>query len=302
VSDRRLLLVINPAAQGVTDTVRAAVVEILGEAFRLDPMETKSPGHATEIAGRAAGEGHDMVAVLGGDGVVNEVANGLAGSGVVMAPLPGGGANVFTRALGLPRDAAAAARRLVLSNGSPRSIPLGRADGRYFTCGCGMGFDADIVRHVERRPEVKRRAGEWLFVWEGLRLYFSRSGWSAPNIRASWDGGERSGLRLAVVQNLDPFTYLGRLALRLCPEARLEGGLDLFGLDTFRPSVVVPVLVSAFGRAHHTGHPHVTYVRDRQMFRIEADGPLPCQMDGEYLGERTELEVELVPDALLVLA
>ena len=105
-----------------------------------------------------------------------------------------------------------------------------------------------------------------------------------------------------MVQNLDPFTYLGRMALRLCPEARLEGGLDLFGLDTFRPSVVVPVLVSAFGRAHHTRNRHVTLVRDQQAFKIEADGPLPCQMDGEYLGERTELAVELVPDALLVIS
>src|SRR5947209_16916659 len=109
---RRLLLVTNPIAQRTTEARRKAIQDVLSRRFDLDPIETKGPGHATEIAGRASLEGFDVVAVLGGDGTVNEVANGLAGTSAAMAVLPGGGANILSRALGRSRDLLEAAEHV----------------------------------------------------------------------------------------------------------------------------------------------------------------------------------------------
>jgi diacylglycerol kinase family enzyme len=168
----------------------------------------------------------------------------------------------------------------------------------------GMGLDAAIVRDVERRQWVKRIIGDWFFVWTGLRLFLAgRYDRRRPHIRLSVGtepGQWRDGLYLAVVQNLSPFTYLGRRALRLCPEASLGAGLDCFAMDTMRSLAVLPILVSAFGSARHTSHPHVAYVQDQRTISLQSDVPLPIQADGEFLGERTEMVIESIPDALTV--
>ena len=188
---RRLLLVTNPVAQRITERRRQAVQDLLGRAYDLDPIETKGPGHATEIAGRASLEGFDVVAVLGGDGTVNEVANGLAGTSAAMAVLPGGGANILSRALGLSRDLLEAAEHVAERDPdqAPRRVALGRADGRLFVSNCGVGLDAEIVRHVERRPDRKRRLGAWYFVWKGVGVFFRGYERRIPHIRLRWGDG-----------------------------------------------------------------------------------------------------------------
>jgi diacylglycerol kinase family enzyme len=303
----RLLLITNPVAQRTTQGRRRAVQEVLGRGFDVHHLETKGPGHATEIAGRASFEGFDVVAVLGGDGTVNEIANGLAGTPATMAVLPGGGANIFSRALGLPRKLLAAAERIVkLGPGaSPRQVALGRADGRLFVSNCGVGLDAEIVRRVERRPARKRTAGAWYFVWKGVGVFLGGYDRQTPHIRLRWGNGAGEvlgGLHLAIVQNLDPYTFLGRRALRLCPQADVDGRLDCMAMDTLAARTVVPVLLSAFGRATHPANPHVVMLTDRPAIRIECDRPLPFQMDGEFIGERTEVAAESGAARLSVLA
>jgi diacylglycerol kinase family enzyme len=258
----------------------------------------------------------DVVAVLGGDGTVNEAVNGLIGRQVPLAIVPGGGADVFARSLGIPKDAAAAAALVTARSGSddpPRRVPLGRvvspslSEGqlaRYFVANCGMGFDAAIVRSVESRPRLKRRLGDWYFVAAGLRLFFG-GGFDrrTPHVELTWGSRpdeRKDGLFLAIVQNTTPFTFLGRRAIRLCPEARLDAGLDCFAVDTMRASVILPIVVSAFGSGRRVSGRHVTYVRDRMELRIRSDEPLPAQMDGEYIGEHSDLRVASVPDALSV--
>ena len=101
---RHLLLITNPAAQGVTDGRRHRVAGRLEAAFRLEQVETKGPGHATEIVRSFLPSGLDVVVVCGGDGTISEVACGLAGSGVPLAILPGGTSNVLARELAIPLD------------------------------------------------------------------------------------------------------------------------------------------------------------------------------------------------------
>jgi diacylglycerol kinase family enzyme len=168
-----------------------------------------------------------------------------------------------------------------------------------------MGFDAAIVRSVESKPSVKRRIGDWYFVWVGLKLFFARGfDRHKPHVSLEWGGQleeRRDGLFLAIVQNTTPYTFLGRHALRLCPDARLDGRLDCFAVGTMRTGTVLPLVLSAFGSGRRVNDRHVTYIRDRDQFRIRSDVPLPAQVDGEYIGEQTDLLVESVPDALSVI-
>src|SRR5207253_864929 len=167
-------------------------------------------------------------------GTVNEVANGLAGSHVPMAVLPGGGANILARGLGMPNDPVEATGVLLERlQHPPTRVPLGRIDDRWFVSNCGVGFDAAIVREVERRPGAKRRAGDWFFLWTGLRVFATGYDRRSPQVDLSW-GPElehhADGVFLAVVQNLSPYTFFGRRPMRLSPQADLQGGLDVLAM------------------------------------------------------------------------
>jgi diacylglycerol kinase family enzyme len=303
----RLLLVANANARRVSGYRRDVITHALASEFKLEVVETTRPGHATEVAREGALDGVEVIAALGGDGTVNEVVNGLAGTDSALAILPAGLANVFARSLGVPNDAIEATGLLlkcVAMGTAPRRVPLGRADGRFFTTNCGIGFDGAIVRRVEHRQRIKRQVGEWYFVWSAVRLFLRGYDRRAPRIRLAWGDRleeSRSGLYLAIVQNTSPYTYFGGRGMRLCPDAALDDGLDGFAIDTMRLRAVLPVVVSAFGSARHDGWRHVTSISRQRRMAIECDHPMPVQMDGEFVGERSRLLVESVPDALAVL-
>jgi diacylglycerol kinase family enzyme len=303
---RRLLLIANANAHTVTPYRREVISAALGGQFDLEQVETKSPDHAIEVARQAVEDGMDLVVALGGDGTVNEVANGLAGSNVPMAILPGGMANVFARSLGIPSDPVEATGLfLTRSDSLPRKVDLGRIGDRYFVANCGVGLDAAIVRAVESRQRAKRRGGDLFFVWTGLRVFFTRYGRRKPHIELSWGRGfeeRRERLYLTIVQNVSPYTFLGERAMRLCADADMDAGLDAFAVDTMRVRTILPTALRAFGRKPKVRGRHILYVRDQPSFRVRCDQPMPLQMDGEYIGEREEVLIESVPDALLVLA
>ena len=299
------LLIVNPAAHGVSPGEEDPIVGALSRGFVVEVAETKSPGHATELAAAAGADGLDPVIVLGGDGTVNEVANGLAGTATALAVLPGGEANILARSLGLGRDAVRAARALAGRAGAdPRSIPLGRINDRWFVANCGVGFDAAIVREVERNPRAKRRAGDFFFLWTGVRLFVAGYDRKRPQLDLAWgpDLEHRvDEVFLAIVQNLDPYTYFGRRPMRVCPDVRLDGGLDVLALDSFAARHVLPVAVSSFVRARHARRPHVSYASDQRRIQVRCRRSMPAQADGEYLGEITEAEIGSVPNALRIL-
>lgn len=303
---RRVVLIANANAHTVTPYSLGVITKALAAGSRLEVAETKRQGHAMFVAKGAAHEGVDLVVALGGDGTVNEVANGLAHSDTAMAVLPGGGANVFARSLGMPTEPIEATGHLLgRLDAEPARIPLGRIEDRYFVSNCGVGLDAAIVRAVESRQFAKRIAGDAFFVWSALRVFFLHYGRRRPRLRVSWGPGpqeRRDGLFLAIMQKADPYTYLGARPMRLCPDVRREGGLDLIALDRMRASTVLRVALSAFGSGGRRPSRHVLAVHDERRIRIECDGPMPVQADGEWLGERTWVEIEAVPDALSILA
>lgn len=301
----RALLIVNTKAATVSP-IKVSVIEraLVSECQKVDLALTKRPGHAVHLAKGAAHDGVDLVVCHGGDGTINEVANGLAGTGVPMGIIPGGGTNVLARSLGIPRDPIDATAYLLAGLRRPlRTVPLGRADGRYFTFACGMGFDGAIVREVERRQVRKRAVGQGYYVWSGLRLFFTAVDRRTPLVRVRWGPDleeHRDGLYLAICQKTSPFTYLGNRPMRMCPDARLELGLDCFGTDLFSTPFVLRLVGQMFGPARHTRNRHVLSLHDEPRIEITSQRPLPVQMDGEYLGDRERVMVDSVPEALTI--
>ena len=219
----RTTLIVNPYASKVTPELAEQVAHALGAA---DTVFTERAGHATELARDADAE---AVVVFSGDGGFNEALNG-ARPETVLGFVPGGGTSVLPRALGLPRDPVAAARRL--ATGQTRRIALGRANGRRFGFAAGVGLDAELIRRMDargRRADGKR-PGDAVFAWTAVKTLAETRVRFDPALEV--EGHGRAAF--ALVANADPYTYLGRLPLRLPRGARLEGGLDLLAPRSLR--------------------------------------------------------------------
>src|SRR5436853_3381242 len=162
---KRMLIIVNPYAATVSDRLRHLVVYALQGRFEVDAVDTEGQGHATELCREAAHEGYDVVVAFGGDGTVNEAANGLAGSDTPLTALPGGSTNVFCRTLGIPNDVVDATEHLLgmADRFRPIRVDLASANERRFTFSAGVGLDAAVVERVDAHPYRKARFGEWYF-------------------------------------------------------------------------------------------------------------------------------------------
>src|SRR4051794_33001759 len=221
----RALLVVNPKATATTARARDVLARALGSDLKVDVVETHRRGHAIELGAQAADEGLDLVVVLGGDGTVNEVVNGLLrpldhtaddaqtrASLPALAVVPGGSTNVFSRALDIPRDPVEATGYFLdaLREGRSRSIGLGRADQRWFTFTAGIGLDADAVRMVERARAKGRAAAPSRYARAALRQFFRGTDRRHPALTLEIPGHEPvTGLYLCIVGNTAPWTYFG---------------------------------------------------------------------------------------------
>ncbi len=216
-------LIVNPHASRVTPELAERVAIVLGAT---ETVFTERAGHAVELARAAAAE---RVVVFSGDGGFNEVLNGV-GQGAAVGFVPGGGTNVMSRALGLPRDPVAAAR--AIARGRTRRISLGRANGRRFGFAAGVGLDAELVRRLDsrgRRPDGKR-PGDVVFAWTALQALAAHRVRFDPVLEIE----EQGRAAFALVANCDPYSYAGPLPLRLVRGASFEGGLDLVAPRSFR--------------------------------------------------------------------
>jgi diacylglycerol kinase family enzyme len=287
-------LIVNPSASRVTPELTLAVERELAAAGPIETILTERPLHAVELAAEAS-RGFDRIYVYSGDGGFNEAVNGVEGD-IPMGFIPGGSTSVFPRALGLPRDPVECAR--ALARARTRRISLGRVNGRRFTFSAGLGLDAELVRRVDTagRPDG-RRANDLAFAWALIEIFARRRARFEPAMTVL--GRER--VAFALVANCDPYSYVGRLPLRIAPEARVELGLDLVAPRRLRARLVPQVARWVLAGSGQTRSPHVLYVHDADEIRVECDGPTPLQADGEDLGDVTEALFEAERDALEVL-
>jgi diacylglycerol kinase family enzyme len=285
------ILIANPFASGVTESRLAGLREILGDDVTL--QLTEGPGHAVELARAAAGR-VEAIFVFSGDGVYNEVLNGVDDH-TPLGFLPGGGTSVLARALGLPRDPLRAAE--LLTRGQRRVIGVGRVNGRRFGFSAGIGFDAELVRRVDAlgRRDDGRRPGDVAFVKTIVRTLAASRFRIDPVLEI--EGYGRAAF--ALVANCNPYTYAGPVGLAVAPRASFEGGLDVVGVRAVAPHTIPRLAWTAFRGAHEGGS--TSYGHDLDRIVIRADVPQPVHVDGEDLGDLDLLEIDAERDAVTVL-
>jgi diacylglycerol kinase family enzyme len=323
----RALLILNPRATSMTGPLAGQVVRELGTSLDLRTAQTSYRGHARELAAAAAAAGHELVVAFSGDGTINEVVNGLMCGGgehprPAIAPIPGGGGNVFARTLGIPIDPVAAARHIVATaaSGTGRTIGLSRAqavvsqgDGpaqaedRYFTFSAGLGLDAEVVADVERARATGQRARQSLYMRTALRRYYTTDR-SKPALALHMPGRpEAAGLFMGVVTNSSPWTFVGNHPVLPVPhdgrDSYLNSGLDVFALRRLRT-------LTTLGALHQMMHvnsspptgPDVISAQALARLTFSADRPIAFHIDGEFLGGTEQVAFTFIPDALRVVA
>jgi diacylglycerol kinase (ATP) len=284
----KLVMIANPVAGGGARPKVQAAIELLKKAgYEVDVRWTQHGGHAIELARQAAGERPDLVTSVGGDGTLNEVICGLAGSDVPLGVIPLGTANCFALETGIPLEPCQAAEALIKSK--PKRIHLGQAGERYFVLMASVGLDADVVYRVN--PRVKKRLGRLAYVVKGFQCLASRR----PKLQVRLDGEQPIEGFLAVVSNMR--YYGGRFLVT--PDA----GFDKEELDVciFQGEGAIAHLRFAWGvvRNRHLKFKNVIYRKAKEI-SIESPEPAHIQVDGDYFGT-TPADFRIVPNALTVM-
>lgn len=293
---------VNAFASSVTARNTVVVHRALSQfGNEVEVVETNRRGHATRFAQDAARRGVDVVIGFGGDGTLNEVATGVAGTDTALGVLPGGSTNVFARTLGMPNDPVVAVQQLVAGIAARDIDPigLGRVNGRYFCFHTGVGYDAAVVREVERRAALKRWLGHPLFIYSALKTWLVQYDRHQPHFAVESPGNTPvSDGYFTVVLNTNPYTYLGNRPLDLSPAATLDRGLVAITFRSLRVGAILGGLSGALKGGGVTASRTLDVQTDLRSLTISHDTPFPYQLDGDYLGETRRLDFQHVPEAV----
>jgi diacylglycerol kinase family enzyme len=307
IERKRMLVIVNPYATTVSDRLKHLVVYALQGRYEVDAIDTERRDHATVLCREAAQEGYDVVVAFGGDGTINEAANGLAGSPTPLTCLPGGATNVYARMLGIPTDIVDATEQLlhIADDWRPRKVDLAHVNGRAFTFSAGVGLDASVVRRVDRNPTLKASLRQWYFMYSAVSTFSRRYLINPPRVDVEVGGQTVRGVTL-IVQNADPFTYFANRPLHVAEGAGLDTG-TLAGVVLSRarpldlPTVGARLLSQ---RLRVLGHRRVVGFTAETALRMRsADGrPIPIQVDGDYIGDADEAVFGISPGGLTVVS
>jgi diacylglycerol kinase family enzyme len=282
---RRMLIIVNPYATTVSDRLKNLVIYALQGRFEVEVEATESQDHATEI-GRDARDGdYDIVVAFGGDGTVNEVVNGLAGTDIPVSFLPGGNTNVVCRSLGIPNDVVDATEHLLslADDFKPRRIDLGMVDDRYFVFSCGAGIDASVVKRVDNPVRLEVECG----------------------------GRTVQGVTV-LAQNSDPFTYFASQPIHVCSNVAIDDGkLGMVVLKRANQldamSVVPRLLSNRLSAAKHNQVEAYEKFEQAQVRSLSTGDageirPFPVQVDGDFIGTHEQVTLRAAPSALSIIA
>jgi diacylglycerol kinase family enzyme len=305
---KRMLVIVNPYATTVSDRLKNLVVYALQGRYEVEAQDTQGRNHATELCREAAHEGYDVVVAFGGDGTVNEAANGLAGSATPLTTLPGGATNVYCKMLGIPGDIVDATEHMLrmADDWRPRRVDVAKVNDRYFTFSAGLGLDASVVERVDRRPRLKTRLGAYYYTYAAITTFTRRYIARPPKIGIELpDGTELDGVTV-VVQNGEQYTYFNNLPIHMAEGADLDSGtLSGVVLEHTRPTIMPGVMFRALSKkariVRHgaiTGFENVDWLTARTL----DDRPVHLQVDGDYIGEVTEARFGVVPEGLAVVS
>ena len=263
-----------------------------------DALFSQARGELTDLARTAADDGAELLVVVGGDGSVNEVVNGIAErENIEIAVLARGTGWDFARSLGLPRRLDAAIR--VALDGHTRTIDLGRATYRawagpeehaWFANVASAGMSGAIAQRANDTTKVF--GGKISYVWATFAVF---SGWKSTEVEVTVEGETRRALMHDVVVANGP--YIGG-GMKICPNADLDdGAFDVLMIGDISRRDLLLTLPKIF-RGTHLPHPKAELLRGAQV-TVDAPAPLPIELDGEQPGT-TPARFQIVPRALRV--
>jgi diacylglycerol kinase (ATP) len=257
---------------------------------------SERPGHLTELTREAVRDGATRLVVVGGDGSVNEVVNGLDGAtGVELAVVPRGTGWDFARTFRIPRDLDGAVR--VALEGRLREIDLGRVSYRTWLGEAAQAVFANVASAgisgaIAKRANEGSKAlgGRISYYWATLAVFV---GWTTGEMRVTVDGQVREGRMIDVLACNGRYVAGGMM---MCPEAEPDDGvLDVLLIGDVTKRDLMFVLPKTY-RGTHLPHPRLELLRGRTV-AVDADEPLPIELDGEQPGT-TPARFETVPRAL----
>ncbi|MGH2767635.1 MAG: diacylglycerol/lipid kinase family protein [Acidimicrobiales bacterium] len=303
----RAQLIINSEARGVTPVLKRVIRAALEARLKLEVEETRARDAAIEVARAGAEAGGELIIAFGGDGLVNEVINGIVGSEATLAIIPGGTMNVLARNQGIPRNPLEATDHLlsIIGEVDPRLLPLGQANHRYFGFACGCGFDAEVAARVESHKPAKRKFGEPYFYGAALMTLLRLHLFQGPYLHCEGSFGTRDVAMVISLTSSGPYAYLAGRPVYLArepafqgaPEA--EGGLSVFFLRRMGlprlPLHVAGTLTGHFGR-------DATALTRVDEFTVSCGRPIPYHVDGEPLEPADRVQVRAAPETLRLLA
>lgn len=321
----RSLFISNPQSTSLNDSVSRAVVPELLKATDLVSCFTQYAGHAEDMVRGLTRDDYDAVIIMGGDGSVNEVLNGLLGTDLearpspadipALAVIPSGSANVFARALGYPNSPGEAAKKLAgfLQRGITRTVSAGFAANRFFLVNVGFGMDAAVIKAMEklRGKGISATAGMYGVIaanaWHHLRKF-------PPTIRitATVEGDRPrevslSNIPFVVVTNTTPWTYAGTIPLVTNPEQTLEKALSLFALQDISGLRGLGAVMHAVGAGRRLLNSfdftaRQVHLDDVTRIHFASDDALPAQVDGESVEETRHMTITSIPRCIEVVA
>lgn len=313
----RALLIVNPNATSTTPAARDLLAHALESRVQLTVAHTEHRGHAAELAASAAADGMDLVVVHGGDGTVNEAINGFLPPPTLGAPdpapttwtpriavLPGGSANVFARSLGIAHDPVDATNQLIdlLSSHSSRTIGLGYADERWFTFNAGMGFDADVCESIDSSRKDGHAATPMRYVAAAIRNFFKKKR-DEPTLTVTVPGAPPvDNVHYSFISNASPWTYFNAHPVHTNPHTDYDSGLGVFAMQTTSLFTTLRISGQLLRPGAEPKGRKLFRTDDVPSVRIHASAPIGLQMDGDYIGQRDDVEFHSIPRALDVVA
>ena len=307
VERKRMRVIVNPYATTVSERLKSLVVYALQGRYEVDAIDTEARDHATALCREAAQEGYDIVVAFGGDGTVNEAANGLAHSATALTCLPGGASNVYCKVLGVPNDIVDATEHLLrlADDWNPRRVDLAHVNGRGFTFSGGVGLDASVVRRVDSRPKVKTRFKQWYFGWAAVSTFATEYVVHPPRLETRVGDEVVRGVTVAV-QNGPAYSYFGDRPLCFDEGLALDDGVIAAAVLERAAPIDIPTVATRLlaPRMRLSDHRRVSVRRGSDDVHVVAtDGrPVPLQVDGDYIGDVTEAVFGVWPGALTVIA
>jgi len=307
IERKRMLVIVNPYATTVSDRLRNLVVYALQGRYEVTAIDTEERGHATELCREAALEGYDVVVAFGGDGTVNEAANGLAGSPTPLSCLPGGSTNVYCKLLGIPGEIVDATEHLLgmADDWRPRRVDLAKVNDRHFLFSAGYGLDATVVARVDSNPRLKARLGPYYYTYAAVTSFNRRYLIRPPRIVAEINGRQVPGVT-AIVQNGEIYTYFRDRPIVVAEGADLDNGLlSAVVLERASPIDMPTLIWRAFSqRSRIVNHHRVSSFDELSevVLRSGDDRPVALQVDGDHVGDVHEARFSLQRQALTVVS